>query len=59
MNGEDKTVSELLEEGNALLFAYEFKWKREKVKIPAAFAKAYPGIPFSVLRSKNFLDFIT
>jgi len=37
---------------------YSFKWKQDKAKIPVAFAKAYPGASFSVIHSKNYLDFI-
>ncbi|MBW7891336.1 MAG: DUF4143 domain-containing protein [Chitinophagaceae bacterium] len=54
----DQQEIDLVEEQNAVLRAYEFKWKEEKVKVPVAFAKAYPGVPFSVIHSKNYLGFI-
>lgn len=54
----DQQEIDLVEEQNAVLSAYEFKWKEEKVKVPVAFAKAYPGVPFSVIHSKNYLGFI-
>lgn len=55
----DQQEIDLVEEQNAALSAYELKWKQDKTKIPVAFAKAYPGVPFSVIHSKNYLDFIT
>lgn len=54
----DQQEIDLIEEQNAVLSAYEFKWRQDKAKIPVAFAKAYPGVPFSVIHSKNYLDFI-
>ena len=55
----DQQEIDLVEEQNAALSAYAFKWKQEKTKIPVAFAKAYPGVPFTVVHAKNHLDFIT
>ncbi|MBS1737790.1 MAG: ATP-binding protein [Bacteroidetes bacterium] len=55
----DQQEIDLVEEQNAAISAYEFKWRQDKAKIPVAFAKAYPGIPFSMIHSKNYLDFIT
>ena len=54
----DQQEIDLIEEQNTLLNAYEFKWKQDKVKIPVAFAKAYPDTSFSVIHSRNYLDFI-
>ena len=54
----DQQEIDLVEEQHAAISAYEFKWKQDKAKIPVAFAKAYPGVPFSVIHSKNYLDFI-
>lgn len=40
--------------------AFEFKWNSsKKVKIPTAFAKAYPEATFEVITPKIYLDFIT
>lgn len=55
----DQQEIDLIEEKNSALSAFEFKWKQSKTKIPVAFAKAYPGVPFSVITSNNYLDFIT
>ncbi len=40
--------------------AFEFKWNSsKKVKIPTAFAKAYPEATFEVITPQNYLDFVT
>lgn len=54
----DQQEIDLIEETNDHIEAYEFKWKEPKVKIPAAFAKAYPDAPFKIIYQKNYLDFI-
>jgi len=54
----DQQEIDLVEEKNDSIGAYEFKWKEEKVKIPAAFAKAYPEAPFETIHQKNYLGFI-
>jgi predicted AAA+ superfamily ATPase len=41
------------------LQAIECKWKDQKVKIPAAFAKAYPDATFTIITKDNYLDWIT
>lgn len=55
----DQQEIDLVEEQNTALSACEFKWRQDKAKIPVAFAKAYPTAHFSVIHSKNYLDFIT
>ena len=55
----DQQEIDLIEEKNAAISAYEFKWKQDKAKIPVAFAKAYPEAPFTLINSKNYIDFIT
>jgi hypothetical protein len=48
-----------LEEENGILNGFEFKWNdNRKVKIPTAFAKAYPDARFEVISKQNYLDFI-
>ncbi|TRX37840.1 ATP-binding protein [Flavobacterium sp. ZT3R18] len=55
----DQQELDWLEEENGLLRAYEFKWNgNRKVKIPGAFAKAYPEASFEVVNKENYLDFI-
>ena len=49
-----------LEEKGEELAGFKFKCSEtKKVKIPAAFAKAYPDAVFEVINKRNYLDFIT
>ncbi len=41
------------------LQAFECKWQNQKVKIPAAFAKAYPEAEFTAIHRENYLEWIT
>ncbi len=48
-----------IEEREGKLFAYEFKWnKKKKVKVPAAFEKAYNNSSFEVINPDNYEIFI-
>jgi len=40
------------------LQALECKWQTRKVKIPAAFAKAYPDAKFMTIHQGNYLEWI-
>ncbi|TDE04361.1 ATP-binding protein [Flavobacterium sandaracinum] len=56
----DQQELDWLEEIGEELAGFEFKWSEtKKVKIPAAFAKAYPEATFEVINKSNYLDFIT
>lgn len=56
----DQQELDWLEEKGEELAGFEFKWSEtKKVKIPAAFAKAYPDATFEVINKRNYLDFIT
>ena len=56
----DQQELDWLEEENGKLSGFEFKWnENRKVKIPTAFAKAYPEATFEVINKGNYLDFIT
>ncbi|MDB1145271.1 MAG: ATP-binding protein [Alcaligenaceae bacterium] len=56
----DQQEIDWIETHNENINAYEFKWNlHTKVKIPAAFQKAYPDAAFTVIHSSNYLDFIT
>ncbi|MEZ5173825.1 MAG: ATP-binding protein [Bacteroidia bacterium] len=49
-----------LEEKNGQLSAFEIKWnEHKKVKIPSAFAQAYPDATFEVISRDNYLSWIT
>ncbi len=50
----DQQEIDLIEERDGKLFAYEFKWKADKIKIPAAWKNAYPGSEFKVITQENF-----
>ena len=47
-----------IEEVNEQLFAFEYKWKKDKFKIPTEFSKSYPNAIFEVINQTNYLDFI-
>lgn len=56
----DQQELDWLEEQAGAISAFEFKWsEHKKIKIPAAFAKAYPDASFEVIDKQNYLDFIT
>ncbi|AYD47699.1 ATP-binding protein [Arachidicoccus soli] len=51
---------DLIEVENGRLSAFEFKYSdNKKVKIPTAFAAAYPGVAFEVISRDNYLEWIT
>ena len=50
---------DLIELYNGQIQAFECKWKEAKVKVPAAFAKAYPDAKFEMINKNNYLDWIT
>lgn len=55
----DQQELDWLEEKGEELAGFEFKWSEtKKVKIPTAFAKAYPEATFEVINKSNYLDFI-
>ena len=54
----DQQEIDLIEEKNGSINAYEMKWKKEKSKVPVAFAKAYPEAGFKVINQDSYLDWI-
>lgn len=54
----DKQEIDLIEEGEGKLSAYEFKWGNEKIKIPAAWTKAYPDSLFKVISINNYREWL-
>lgn len=54
----DQQEIDYIEEKNQEIEAFEFKWGNTKVKIPVAFANAYPEAKFSIISKENYLDFI-
>ncbi|WP_264525825.1 ATP-binding protein [Flavobacterium sp. N502536] len=56
----DQQELDWLEEIGDQLTGFEFKWnENRKVKIPTAFAKAYPEADFKLINKSNYLDFIS
>ena len=55
----DKQEIDLVEEREGKLFAYEFKWKDVRGKIPAAWQKAYPNSSFNVITTENYSDWLS
>lgn len=47
-----------VEERDGSLFAYEFKWKESRVKIPTQWKKAYPEASFEVINQDNFMTWL-
>jgi uncharacterized protein len=54
----DRQEIDLVEESNGKLFAYEFKWKDMKAKVPAAWEKAYPESSFEVITNTNYSEWL-
>ena len=54
----DQQEIDWVEERNAGLFAYEFKWSKRKVKIPKAWLKAYPEAKYHVYTPENFEEWL-
>jgi hypothetical protein len=47
-----------VEEREGTLFAYEFKWKESKVKVPTQWQKAYPDSSFQLINRDNFGEWL-
>lgn len=47
-----------IEEKDGKLHAFEYKWRKKKVKIPTQFSTAYPDATFQVIQQDNYLDYI-
>jgi len=49
---------DLIEEREGRLFAYECKWTgKKKVRLPTAWAQAYPEASFTVITPDNYQEF--
>ena len=55
-----KQEIDFIEEVDHNLFAYEFKYNPKKVnsKCPVTFSNNYPNVPFDVITSENYMDFV-
>ncbi len=54
----DQQELDFVEERGGKLFAYEFKWKEQKVKLPAAWGKAYPDSNFKLVTPDNYIEWL-
>jgi predicted AAA+ superfamily ATPase len=54
----DQQEIDWIEEGGGKLDAYEFKWRKNNVKPPRAWLKAYPGSNFALINQENYIEFI-
>lgn len=56
----DRQEIDWIEDCNAELNAFEFKWNPNKTpKVPAAWKKTYPKAKFQIINNRNYLDWIT
>lgn len=55
----DQQEIDLIEEVNATLEAFEFKWSGKILKTPKAFSSNYPEVPYHVINKDNFYEFLT
>lgn len=55
-----KQEIDFIEEVEQNLFAYEFKYnpKKAKSKCPLTFSNNYPNVPYDVITSENYMDFV-
>lgn len=55
-----KQEIDFIEEVDQNLFAYEFKYNSKKAnsKCPLTFSNNYPNVPFDVITSENYMDFV-
>ena len=56
-NYEGKEI-DLIEEKEGILYAYEFKWNKSRVKPPKNFIGSYKNSKFEVINKDNYLDFL-
>lgn len=54
----DQQEIDLIEEEGSDLSAFEFKWNKNKVKIPTAWKNHYPNATFEVINNENFIHFV-
>ena len=55
-----KQEIDFIEEVDQNLFAYEFKYNPKKAnsKCPLTFSNNYPNVPYDVITSENYMDFV-
>jgi len=54
----DQKEIDFLEERQGKLFAFEFKYRPKKIKVPEEFIKTYPNSHFELITKENYLKFL-
>lgn len=54
----DQQEIDWIEEREGRLFAYEMKWRDNKVRVPVAWSKAYPDAVFTVIQPDNYTEWL-
>lgn len=54
-----KKEIDYIEEKNNKYMGYEFKWNKDKMKIPKEFLDKYLNSSVKLINKDNYLDFIT
>ena len=49
---------DLIEEGGGKLADHEFKWGKEKFRVPQIFQKTYPWSPVMPVTKENFAELV-
>jgi len=55
----DQQEIDWVEEREGQLFGYEMKWRKNKVKTPTAWEKAYPAAKFMVITPENYSEWLS
>lgn len=55
----DQKEIDFVEERDGRLYGFEFKYSKEKIKIPKEFLKTYPNSQIQIVNQDSYLDFIT
>jgi len=54
----ERQEMDLVEEREGKLHAYEFKWNKDKIRIPSQWSEAYKDAAFEVITKDNYLHFV-
>jgi len=55
----DQKEIDLIEEREGKLFGFEFKYAKDKTKIPEEFLQTYPNSQVNIIHQENYLDFVS
>lgn len=51
-------MQKIIDDKGGKLYAFEFKWKKDKTKEPKTFLESYKNSEFEVINSNNYQKFI-